>query len=53
MGRSKAVRGSSLVFELTLTYSIAMSRRRSFLFDRYFFITVRRLPNIQGRFPSR
>jgi hypothetical protein len=43
-----AVRGSSLVFELTVSYSIAVSRlRRPFLFDRYFFITVRLLPSIQ------
>jgi len=41
------VSGSSLVFELTLSYSIAMSRlRRPFLFDRYFFITGRLLPGI-------
>jgi hypothetical protein len=43
-----AVRGSSLVFELTVSYSIAVSRLRPpFLFDRYFFMTVRLLASIQ------
>jgi hypothetical protein len=43
-----AVRGSSLVFELAVSYSTAVSRlRRPFFFDRYFFITVRLLPSMQ------
>jgi hypothetical protein len=42
-----AVRSSSLVFALTVSYSTAVSRlRRPFIFDRYFFITVRLLPSI-------